>query len=198
MSEWERKRDAQRQKRAMLQKRKQEEERLTTEADALMERAKKSASRKKFEEAGQLYQNAAEIFKQLRWDQQAAMLEAEVKNMVTKKQEFEKSQRHYAEKQQKEKDIFDQRAQQILDEKEKKRREDEAARRKLSPVIQRKVDEAQFMIQKADKLAAKGKHKQAITRYQYVFEIYDTTNEITLDADTKKTIEEKITKLQTL
>jgi hypothetical protein len=197
MSEWEQKRDAQRKKRALLQKRKQEEERLTAEADALMERAKKSASRKKFEEAGQLYQNAAEIFKQLRWDQQAAMLEAEVKNMVTKKQEFEKNQRQYAEKQQKENDLFNQRAQKILEEKEKKRQEEEAARSKLSPVLQRKVDEALFMIRKADKFAAKGKKQQAINRYQYVFEIYDTSDEITLDAATKKDIEEKIAKLQT-
>ncbi|MHA1744531.1 MAG: hypothetical protein ACTSWW_00940 [Promethearchaeota archaeon] len=197
MSEWEKKRDAQRQKRALLQKQKQEEERLTTEADTLMERAKRSASRRKFEEASQLYQQAADIFKQLKWNQQASTLEAEARNMIAKKQEFEKSQRQYAEKQQKEKDLYDQRAQNILDEKEKKRQDDEAARMRLSPVLQRKVDEAQFMIQKADKLAAKGKKQQAISRYQYVFEIYDDVAEITLDADTKKNIEEKIAKLQT-
>jgi len=195
MSEWEKKRDAQRQKRALLQKQKQEEGRLTTEADTLMERAKRSASRKKFEEAGQLYQQAAEIFKQLKWHQQASTLEAEARNMIAKKQEFEKNQLRYAEKQQNEKDLYDQRAQKILGEKEKKRQEEEAAQRKLSPVLQRKVDEALFMIQKADKFAAKGKKKQAISRYQYVFEIYDTSDEIILDAAVKKDIEEKIAKL---
>ena len=162
-----------------------------------VDRKKLKLSRKKFEEASQLYQQAAEIFKQLKWHQQASTLEAEARNMLTKKQEFEKNQRRYADKQQKEKDLFDQRAQNILDEKEKKRQDDEAARMRLSPVLQRKVDEAQFMIQKADKLAAKGKKQQAISRYQYVFEIYDDVAEITLDADTKKNIEGKIAKLQT-
>jgi len=195
MSEWESKREAQRQKRALLQKRKQEEERLTNDANQLMERAQKSASRKAFEEASQLYLQAAEIFKQLKWNQQASTLEAEARNMITKKQDFEKNQRNYIEKQQKEKDLYDQRAQQILDEKEKKRQQEEAARRKLSPELQRKVDEAQFVIQKADKLAAKGKKAQAITRYRYVFEIYNATNEIDLDPATKKDIEEKIAKL---
>ena len=195
MSEWESKREAQRQKRALLQKLKQEEERLTNDANQLMERAQKSASRKAFEEASQLYLQAAEIFKQLKWNQQASTLEAEARNMITKKQDFEKNQRNYIEKQQKEKALYDQRAQQILDEKEKKRQQEEAARRKLSPELQRKVDEAQFVIQKADKLAAKGKKAQAITRYRYVFEIYNATNEIDLDPATKKDIEEKIAKL---
>ena len=135
MAEWDRKKKQMAQRRAMLQKRKQDEDRLTHEANLLMERAKKSAVGRQFEEAGRFYQQAADIFKELKWDQQASMLETEVQNMVTKKQEFEKNQRLYAEKQQKEKDLFNQRAQQILDEKEKKRQEEEAARRKLSPVL---------------------------------------------------------------
>ena len=199
MAQWERKKKQMAQRRALLQKRKQEETRLTNEANLLMKHAQKSAHNKQFDEAGRFYQQAAEIFKQLKWAQQAAMLESEVQNMVIKKQEYEENLRQQAEKLQQEKDTFNRRAEKIIEEKERKRQEEEeAARRKLSPVLQRKIDEAQYLIRKADKLAIKGKKQQAITRYRYVFKLYEEVDEITLDAATKKRLEEKIAKLQSL
>ena len=61
MTEWDRKKKQMAQRRAILQKRKQEEARLTAEADAFMERAKKSADGRHFEEAGRFYQKSADI-----------------------------------------------------------------------------------------------------------------------------------------
>ncbi|MHA1673569.1 MAG: hypothetical protein ACTSYI_08065 [Promethearchaeota archaeon] len=154
-------------------KRLQEEKQKTIDsAEAALDLAKKLVRKNKFEEAKDKYLEAAQNFRKIKWDNEADLCETEAKDMNLKRQDLEKQLSKIEQRKKDAQDEFDQRAAKILAEKDEKRRLIELAKQKVSPRIQRKIDEAASMLKKGQIRESKGKWRQALQRYQFVLDSY--------------------------
>ena len=79
--------------------------------------------------------------------------------------------------------------------KKKKRRKIESERNKLSPELQRKVDTAQMVLEKAQELEQKEKWDKALSRYEYLVELY---NELGISIISQNQIDEVQSKIEEL
>ncbi|MHA1519424.1 MAG: hypothetical protein ACTSRK_04505 [Promethearchaeota archaeon] len=174
-------------------KRQQEEKQKTVDAaEAALDSAKGLVKKNKFDEAKDKYLEAAQNFRKIKWDNEADLCETEAKNMELKRQKINEQLALIEKRKMDEQDEFDQRAAKILAEKEEKIRLQELEKQKLSPQLQRKIDETESMLEKAKIRESKGKWKQAIQRYQFVLESY---KELEKPEDKIEEIREKIEEL---
>jgi hypothetical protein len=90
-------------------------------------------------------------------------------------------------------ELFEERARKILEEKEEKKRQEEEAKKKLNPEIARKIETAEFVLQKAQDFETKEKFGKALGRYEYLLELY---TELSYSDEKKAPIIEKINKLK--
>lgn len=161
---------------ALLKEKQEQQKSLVEEANRYMDQAKAFAGKKDFDHAGEFYQKAAAIFKDLHWDQQVTILQQEVQNMQVQKHQIEEKQNEDKIRQQQQEAEYNARAQQIIEEKQRSLQWEEEQSRRLPPEIQRKYDEAASMRSKADLLAEKGKLDQALARYEFLISYYIELN----------------------
>ncbi len=84
---------------------------------------------------------------------------------------------------------------QLREEQEEKQRKIESERNKLSPELQRKVDTAQMVLEKAQELEQKEKWDKALSRYEYLVELY---NELGISIISQNQIDEVQSKIEEL
>lgn len=169
-----------------MQKKKQLEEKLLAEANYLMDLAKSAYEKHEFEDAIKKYQNAADIFKQLGWNQQAEVLYKEVLNVKAKQIELQKKQAEDEALRRKQQEEFEARARQMQAELEEKKRKEMAERNKLPPEILRKIETLDMVLEKAKELEEKQKFDKALARYESFLELI---KEIPSNVDFMKKIE---------
>lgn len=157
---------------AMLKQQQEEKQKTIDAAENALDMAHNFVNLKKFEEARQKYLEAAQNFRKIKWDDQALLVEQEAQDMEKKRQAFEDSLRKIQEKKIQEQKQFEKRASDIIAAKQEKKRLQELANQKVSPEIKRKMDEAQFMLKKANIAHSRGKYKQALKRYKFVLGVY--------------------------
>ncbi|MHA1795487.1 MAG: hypothetical protein ACTSUK_05200 [Promethearchaeota archaeon] len=157
---------------AILKRQEEEKQKKIESADGILDQAKKFATQKKFVEAAEKYQEAAVQFRELQWNDQADLLEKEAANMKQKIQEYQDIAERLETQRQQEFQQFEQRAAQIIAKKKENRREYKEAKQKLTPAMLRKKEEAEFLLEKAEKQEKLEKWNQALKRYQYIIELY--------------------------
>jgi hypothetical protein len=172
---------------------KEKETLLLEEAESRLNAAKKASDRKDFDEAARSYEKAANIFKDLGWNQQADTLFEEVKLVHLMKEKQEKEKLEAEDRQKRQAQEFENRAQKLLEEQEQQKQKIEEAKKKVSPEIQLKIETADYVLEKAKELESKEKWDKAAGRYIYLLELY---KELAYPPEKCKPIEEKITKLK--
>ena len=127
------------------------------------------------------------------WQGQAQTAFNEAANMKNKETEYLKQKQLQEEKKQKINEMYQQREQALLARQKALKEKEEAARNRISPEIQRKIDECEFVLTKAKDREDKGKFPNAIKRYLYVLELY---KELGFDEDRQNIIKNKIEELK--
>ena len=179
---------------AEMQRKKKEEEALTDQAFAVLDEASKMVAKRRFKEAGELYTKSGDIFMKVKgWESQAQTAFNEAANMKNKETEYLKQKQLQEEKKQKINEMYQQREQALLARQKALKEKEEAARNRISPEIQRKIDECEFVLTKAKDREDKGKFPNAIKRYLYVLELY---KELGFDEDRQNIIKNKIEELK--
>ena len=155
-----------------LQRKKKEEAELLDKATEKLDSAKSLVSKKKYLEAKDLYRQAGMIFKKIGWDQQAKTLFTEAENMETKIEDERKNKVIRAEHKRKTDEHYENREKALLAKAAAKKRLEEEAKNQIPPEIRKKFEETEYLIKKAEDRIEKGKYKNAISRYEYIIEIY--------------------------
>jgi hypothetical protein len=179
---------------AAMQKKKKEEEALTNQAFDVLGEASKMVAKRRFKEAGELYTKGGNIFMQVKgWENQAQTAFNEATSMEKREQDFLKQKQFQEEKKKKENEIYQKREQALLARQRALKAQQEAARNRLSPEIQRKIEECEFVLTKAKDREDKGKYPNAIKRYTYALELY---KELGFDESRQQTLQNKIEELK--
>ncbi|MCF2141637.1 MAG: hypothetical protein K9W44_16410 [Candidatus Lokiarchaeota archaeon] len=178
---------------AELKRQEKEKQKSIDAAEKLLDLAKKFANQKKFITAREKYLEAANFFYKIKWIDQAKLLEKEAENMKKKMEELKKITHRLKEQEKQKSQVYEQRAAKIIAKKEEKRKLQEQQKHKLTPEIQRKYEEAEFVLAKAERKEKQGKFKGAIQRYKFLIELYD---ELQFPNEKIVKIQEKIKDLQ--
>jgi hypothetical protein len=176
-----------------LQKKKEREDQLLSDAESKLNHAKKCVDHHEYDDAKSYYSEASAIFQELGWKQQVEVLQKELKNLEDMKKKYEEKLRLEEEIRRKKEEEFEARAQEIMKEKERQKKLEEEAKNRLSPEMQRKVDTAEFVLQKAQNLEKKEKFGKAVSRYEYLIELY---KELEYPVEKIAPIEAKIAELR--
>ena len=180
-----------------LQEEKKRKEELENKAFSALDEGKKLVDSKQFLEAKPYYEEAIEIFTQLGWTQQVDVLQDELKNIDNYEEQFkEKQKQEFLARKKKEKE-FEDRAAGILAEKKKEEQERLARMRALPQQLQRNLQTAKMVLEKAEKEITLKKFNRALGRYEYVIELYNTIpkDKVDLSQDIKE-VETKIEDLK--
>ena len=129
------------------------------------------------------------------WTQQADMLFKEIDNVHHQKTLYERRIANEQAKQTRLQQEYQSREDQLREEQEEKQRKIESERNKLSPELQRKVDTAQMVLEKAQELEQKEKWDKALSRYEYLVELY---NELGISIISQNQIDEVQSKIEEL
>jgi len=182
----------------LLQEAKKKEEEKLQQAERSLATGKSLVDKKEFQEAKKYYEEAIELFTELKWDQQVVVLKKELRNIDTYAQQHkEKLKESFLKKKRQEKE-FEKRIESELEKKRKIEEQHLARMRQLSPAQQDKLNRAKGALDRAEKELDLKKYPRVLGRYEYALEIYKSfeTGKIDLSSDITE-IEEKITDLKT-
>lgn len=159
-----------------FEKEKKEREDKFKEADAILDKAKKAAENLEFDTARKFYSDASDSFEKLGWTAQAIMIRKEIEVLHKKElilEDKKKREEEYAIKKQLQ---FDEKIRLDKEYQERMRKLKEEAAKKRTPSELRKIEMAEFNINKAETALKKGKNKQALKRYRYAADIFEELN----------------------
>ena len=163
-----------------LEEKKKLEEQLQTELDDLLDSAKKAINDKKYDDAKSFYENAIKILSQLGWFNQVRTLQKELKNIEIYKKEEEANAIQKANIEQEH--LLEKSMEHSLS---------------LPSEIQQKLKKANLIKGKAEKEEALQKYDHAVSRYQYILNIYKTISKDVVDLSEEiSKIETKLTELK--
>ncbi|MHA1393553.1 MAG: hypothetical protein ACTSRZ_08620 [Promethearchaeota archaeon] len=141
------------------------------EANKLLDEAKKYADNLQFEDAKKLYANAAVKFEEAGWKDQANLIRNEIGLLIEKEKQLkEKEKLKELEKIKKQKEL-EEIIQKKKQEELQKEIEKEQIKNQFSPEELKKIELAEFNIDKAKQEANKSKYEKAIKRLEYAHEI---------------------------
>ena len=181
----------------MLQEAKKKEEEKLQQAEKSLATGKSLVDKKEFQEAKQYYNEAIDLFTELKWDQQVVILKKELRNIdVYAQQHKEKLKESFLKKKKQEKE-FEKRIASELEKKRKIEEERLARLRALPPELQEKLNRATMALERAEKEIELKKYPRVLGRYEYVLEIYKSfeTDKINLSSDITE-VEQKIADLK--
>ncbi len=176
---------------------KRKEEDLVANAEVILAKAKESIDGKEFDDAKKAYEEAIEIFKEIKWTNQVDVLSQELKNIDKYKEDYLAKLKQEELQKKKSEDDFQKRVDDILEEKRKVEEERLAVLRSLPPEMQIKVEKAKMLKEKAEEEVKANKIDRAIARYQYILELYDSIPKEKVDFSRDiQEVQQKIAELQ--
>jgi len=184
-------------KKRILAEKKEREEALLDTANRFLEEGKILVESKKFKEAKNSYRDAINTFKDLGWHDQVKVLYEELKNIDRYQTQYIKEQREKELKLKEQEKKFQARIDEEMGKKKAQEQERLARLKALPPEMQKKVEKAKMLLEKAEREEKMNKLQMAIKRYQYIIELYNSLpkEKIDLSSDISK-IEKKITELE--
>ncbi len=176
---------------------KRKEEEMVANANISLEKAKEMVDSKQFDEAKKFYEEAIEIFKEIKWTNQVNVLSQELKNVDKYKQDYLEKLKQEDLQKKKSEEEFQKRVDDILAEKRKAEEERLAILRALPPEMKIRVEKAKMLKEKAEEEIKGNKLDRAIMRYQYMIELYESIPKEKVDfSNDIKEVQQKIAELQ--
>ncbi|TXT57193.1 MAG: hypothetical protein BAJALOKI2v1_520020 [Promethearchaeota archaeon] len=176
---------------------KKKEDFLLNQANRKLDQGKRLVDNKEFEKAKTLYREALDIFKTLGWFNQVDTLYDEIKNIERYKVEHLAKLKVEERRKKKEEEQFNKRVKEMISEKEKQERERAAQMESLPPSLQKDLQKAKLLLDKAEKERAMGKLQRVKGRYEYVLKIYNKIPKEKLDlSEDIKDLEKRISHIE--
>ncbi len=176
-----------------LREEKKQKDELIAKGQDLLEKGNQKLKQKEYDEAKVLYTQAIELFTQLGWHNQIGILEKELKNIDFHRKEEEKKGEIARLNKVKQEQEFQKRVSKVMSEKQRYNDKLQQRHTALSPDIRRKIEKINLVQLKAEKEESSNNLSRALSRYQYILELYHSIPKESVDLSNKiSEVEQKI------
>jgi hypothetical protein len=177
----------------MLREEKKKKDEMIAKGQDLLEKGNQKLKQKEYDEAKVLYTQAIELFTQLGWHNQIGILEKELWNIDLHKKEEEKKGEIARLNKVKQEQEFQKRVSKVMSEKQRYNNKLQQRHTALSPDIRRKIEKINLVQLKAEKEESSNNFSRALSRYQYILELYHSIPKESVDLSNKiLEVEQKI------
>jgi len=177
----------------MLREEKKQKDEMIAKGQDLLEKGNQKLKQKEYDEAKVLYTQAIELFTQLGWHNQIGILEKELKNIDFHRKEEEKKGEIARLNEVKQEQEFQKRVSKVMSEKQRYNNKLQQRHTALSPDIRRKIEKINLVQLKAEKEESSNNFSRALSRYQYILELYHSIPKESVDLSNKiSEVEQKI------
>ena len=177
----------------MLREEKKQKDEMIAKGQDLLEKGNQKLKQKEYDEAKVLYTQAIELFTQLGWHNQIGILEKELKNIDFHRKEEEKKGEIARLNKVKQEQEFQKRVSKVMSEKQRYNNKLQQRHTALSPDIRRKIEKINLVQLKAEKEESSNNFSRALSRYQYILELYHSIPKESVDLSNKiSEVEQKI------
>jgi hypothetical protein len=177
----------------MLREEKKQKDEMIAKGQDLLEKGNQKLKQKEYDEAKVLYTQAIELFTQLGWHNQIGILEKELWNIDLHKKEEEKKGEIARLNKVKQEQEFQKRVSKVMSEKQRYNNKLQQRHTALSPDIRRKIEKINLVQLKAEKEESSNNFSRALSRYQYILELYHSIPKESVDLSNKiLEVEQKI------
>ena len=180
-----------------LREEKKQKDELIAKGQELLEKGNQKLKQKEYDEAKIFYNEAIELFTQLGWHNQIGILEKELWNIdLHKKEEVEKGEIARLNKLKQEQE-FQSRVSKVMSEKQKLSEKLQQTHSALPPDLRIKIEKIKLVQNKAEKEELSNNFSRALSRYQYILELYQSIPKERFDFSNKVSeVEQKILDLK--
>jgi len=180
-----------------LREEKKQKDELIAKGQEILEKGNQKLKQKEYDEAKVLYTQAIELFTQLGWHNQIGILEKELKNIDLHKKEEEKKGEIARLNKVKQEQEFQKRVSTVMSEKQRHSEKLQQRHTALSPDIRSKIEKIKLVQKKAEKEENSNNFSRALSRYQYILELYLSIPKESIDLSNKVSdVEQKIMDLK--
>lgn len=180
-----------------LREEKKQKDELIAKGQDILEKGNQKLKQKEYDEAKVLYKQAIELFTQLGWHNQIGILEKELKNIDMHKKEEENKGEIARLNKLKQEQEFQSRVSKVMSDKQKYNEKLQQRHTALSPDIRSKIEKIKLVQEKAEKEEHSNNFSRALSRYQYILELYQSIPKENIDLSNKVSkIEQKILDLK--
>ena len=180
-----------------LREEKKQKDELIAKGQELLEKGNQKLKQKEYDEAKIFYTEAIELFTQLGWHNQIGILEKELWNIDLHKKEEEKKGNIARLNKLKQEQEFQNRVSKVMSEKQRHSQKLQQRHTALSPDIRSKIEKIKLVQEKAEKEEHSNNFSRALSRYQYILELYKSIPKENIDLSNKVSkIEQKILDLK--
>jgi len=180
-----------------LREEKKQKDELIAKGQELLEKGNQKLKQKEYDEAKIFYTEAIELFTQLGWHNQIGILEKELWNIDLHKKEEEKKGEIARLNKLKQEQEFQHRVSKVMSEKQRHSQKLQQRHTALSPDIKNKIEKIKLVQEKAEKEEHSNNFSRALSRYQYILELYKSIPKENIDLSNKiSEVEQKILDLK--
>ena len=180
-----------------LREEKKQKDELIAKGQEILEKGTQKLKQKEYNEAKVLYTQAIELFTQLGWHNQIGILEKELKNIDLHKKEEEKKGEIARLNKLKHEQEFQSRVSKVMSEKQRLSEKLQQTHSALPPDLRSKIEKIKLVQNKAEKEELSNNFSRALSRYQYILELYQSIPKERFDFSNKVSeVEQKILDLK--
>ena len=180
-----------------LREEKKQKDELIAKGQEILEKGNQKLKQKEYDEGKVLYKQAIELFTQLGWHNQIGILEKELRNIDLHKKEEEKKGEIARLNKIKQEQEFQTRVSKVMSEKQRHSEKLQQRHTALSPDIRSKIEKIKMVQIKAEKEESSNNFSRALSRYQYILELYQSIPKESIDLSKKVSdVEQKILDLK--
>ncbi|MHA1349305.1 MAG: hypothetical protein ACTSPZ_00545 [Promethearchaeota archaeon] len=181
----------------MLREEKKQKDEMIAKGQELLEKGNQKLKQKEYDEAKVFYTQAIDLFTQLGWHNQIGILEKELWNIDLHKKEKEKKEETVRLNKLKQEQDFQNRVSEVMSEKQRHNQKLQQRRTALSPEIKSKIEKIKLVQTKAEKEERSNNFSRALSRYQYILELYLSIPKESIDlSNIVSEVEQKILDLK--
>ena len=180
-----------------LREEKKQKDELIAKGQELLEKGNQKLKQKEYDEAKIFYNEAIELFTQLGWHNQIGILEKELWNIDLHKKEEEEKEEIARLNKLKQEQEFQIRVSKVMSEKQRLSEKLQQTHSALPPDLRSKIEKIKLVQNKAEKEELSNNFSRALSRYQYILELYQSIPKERFDFSNKVSeVEQKILDLK--
>jgi len=180
-----------------LREEKKQKDELIAKGQELLEKGNQKLKQKEYDEAKIFYNEAIELFTQLGWHNQIGILEKELWNIDLHKKEEEEKEEIARLNKLKQEQEFQSRVSKVMSEKQRLSEKLQQTHSALPPDLRSKIEKIKLVQNKAEKEELSNNFSRALSRYQYILELYQSIPKERFDFSNKVSeVEQKILDLK--
>ena len=180
-----------------LREEKKQKDELIAKGQELLEKGNQKLKQKEYDEAKIFYTEAIELFTQLGWHNQIGILEKELWNIDLHKKEEEKKGEIARLNKLIQEQEFQNRVSEVMSEKQRLSEKLQQTHSALPPDLRSKIEKIKLVQEKAEKEEHSNNFSRALSRYQYILELYKSIPKENIDLSNKiSEVEQKILDLK--